>query len=109
MNGNSKVFIIPLVVMIVGFILAFFAPLYLRHLFAAVFFGLAVLLVMSIRRTILKGELRGRFGSITLRHSSPIGFWFGILIYAVMAFFLFFLGLALFGLAPHWFTGFMRK
>jgi hypothetical protein len=103
MSGNLKVFIIPLMVMIAGPLLVIFAPFYLLYLFAALFLGLSVLLVMGIRRTILKGELQGRFGSITYRDKFPIGFWFGISTFAVMAFFLFLSGLALLGLAPHWF------
>jgi hypothetical protein len=103
MSGNSKVFIIPLMVMIAGPFLAIFAPFYLLYLFAALFLGLSVLLAVGIRRTILKGELPGRFGSITYRDKSPIGFWFGILTFAAMALFLFISGLALLGLAPRWF------
>jgi hypothetical protein len=95
--------------MIIGPILAVFAPFYLLYLFAALFLSLSVMLFFSICSAIAKGEVRGRFGSITFRHATPIGFWFQIGVYVLFAGFSLFSGLALLGLAPHWFLMLLRS
>jgi len=82
---------------------------WLAILFAALFIGSALLLVYYLRRVVVRGELPGRFGSITSKDRSPIAFWIGICIHGLIACFLFFSGLALLGLAPHWFVTLLRS
>ena len=89
--------------------LAVIGSMWLAVLFAALFIGSALLLVYYLRRAVVSGELPGRFGAITFRHKSPIAFWFGIGAHGVFAGFLFFSGLALLGLAPHWFLALLRS
>jgi hypothetical protein len=89
--------------------LAMIGSMWLAVLFGALLMGLALLVVYGVWRTIAKGELAGRFGSITNRNASPISFWFQIAIYMAIAAFLFFSGLALLGVAPSWFTAMLRS
>jgi hypothetical protein len=89
--------------------LAFKGSVLLLFLFSLAFIGAAVMLAFYVRRAVLRGEVPGRFGSITFRHVSPISFWFQIGVYALLAGFLFFNGLALLGLAPHWFIALLRS
>lgn len=101
-------FLVILVVFGILLFLAFKGSNFVLYLLAAAFLGVSGLLILGIRRAILKGEMQGR-GSITYRQSSPISFWFGILIFAVAAFFCFFFGLTLLGLAPHWFLALLHS
>jgi hypothetical protein len=89
--------------------LAVIGSMWLAILFGTVFIGAAALVVHGIWRTIGKGELRGRLGSITFRNASPVSFWLQIGIYILIAAFLFFSGIALFGVAPPWFATMLRN
>jgi hypothetical protein len=90
--------------------LAVIGSMWLAVLFAALFVGSALLLVYYLKRAVVLGELPQRFPFGTIfRHKSPIGFWFGIGAHGVFAGLLFLSGLALLGLAPHWFIVLMRK
>ena len=90
--------------------LAMIGSMWLAVLFAALFIGSALLLVYYLRRAVVCGELPQRFPFGTIfRHKSPIGFWFGIGGHGLFAVLLFFIGLRIVGLAPHWFTALMRK
>lgn len=89
--------------------LAVIGSQWLAVLFAALFIGAAVLLLFYVWHAVATGELPGRFGNVTFRHASPIGFWFQIGIYVIFGAFCFFLALELLGLAPHWFIVLMKS
>lgn len=90
--------------------LAIIGSMWLAILFAALFMGSALLVVYYLRRAVMCGELPQRFPFGTIfRHKSPFGFWFGIGAHGLFAIFLFFIGLRIVGLAPHWFIDLMRK
>ena len=90
--------------------LAMIGSMWLAVLFAALFIGSALLLVYYLRRAVVCGELPQRFPFGTIfRHKSPIGFWFGIGGHGLFAVLLFFIGLRIVGLAPHWFIVLMSK
>lgn len=78
-------------------------------MFAALFIGIAGMLLFYAWRAVAPGELRGRFGNVTFRHASPIGFWLQIGICVVFGAFWFFVGLGLLGLAPHWFIVLIKR
>jgi hypothetical protein len=82
---------------------------WLLILFSLALIGAAVLMVIYVRRAVVRGELPGRFGGMTFRHASPFNFWFQIGFYVLFAGFLFFNGLALLGVAPHWFVALLRS
>jgi hypothetical protein len=90
--------------------LAMIGSMWLAVLFAALFIGSALLLVYYLRHAVVSGELPQQppFGKI-FRYKSPIGFWFGIGFHGLFAVLLFFTGLRIVGLAPHWFIDLMRK
>ena len=90
--------------------LAFKCPDFVLYLLAAAIIGSAGMLVFYLKRAVMCGELPQRFpfGTI-LRHKSPIAFWIGIGAHGVFAGFWFFLGLALLGLAPHWYIALLRS
>lgn len=102
-------FIFAFGVMAIGVYLAFHAPEHLGILFSVLFFGAVVFLVRGVWRAIVKGELPGRSGNRTVREASPIVFWFQIGTYLSVAAFMFFGGLALLGVAPHWFVALLRS
>ena len=90
--------------------LAVIGSMWLAILFAALFIGSALLLVYYLRRAVVCGELPQRFPFGTIfRHKSPISFWFGIGAHGLFAVLLFFIGLRIIGLAPHWFIALMRR
>jgi hypothetical protein len=90
--------------------LAMIGSMWLAVLFAALFIGSALLLVYYLRRAVMCGELPQRFPFGTIfRHKSPISFWFGLGVHGLFAAFLFFVGLRIVGLAPHWFIALMKK
>jgi polyferredoxin len=89
--------------------LAVIGSLWLMVLFAAVFLGAAALVGFMIWRAVASGELRGRSGSITYRRRSPIAFWLSIGIYAMVGISVFFQGVALLGLAPHWYVALIKS
>jgi hypothetical protein len=89
--------------------LAFKGSNLLLLLFSLAFMGAAVMLVLGVKCAVVRGELAGRFGSITLRRASPINFWLQIGVYVLSAGLFFFLRLALLGLAPHWFMALLRS
>ena len=90
--------------------LAFRCPDLVLYLLAFAIIGAAGMLVYFLRRAVLCGELPQRFPFGTIfRYKSPIGFWFGIGAHGVLAGFLFLFGLALLGLAPHWFIALLRS
>ena len=90
--------------------LAFIGSMWLAVLFAALFIGSALLVVYYLRRAVVCGELPQRFPFGTIfRYKSPIGFWLGICGHGLFAVFLFFIGLRIVGLAPHWFIVLMSK
>ena len=89
--------------------LAVIGSRWLAILFAMLFIGSAFLLVYYLKRAVVRGELQGRFGTIIFRDKSPISFWIGIGAYGAFTGFLFFSGLTLLGVAPHWFMGLLRS
>ena len=90
--------------------LAMIGSMWLAVLFAALFMGSALLVVYYLRRAVVCGELPQRFPFGTIfRHKSPISFWFGIGAHGLFAVLLFFIGLRIIGLAPHWFIVLMSK
>jgi hypothetical protein len=98
-----------LAVLAVLIFLAFKGSNLLLLLFSLAFISVAGMSVFSVGRALAQGEVPGRFGSITFRYASPIGFWFQIGLYVLVAGFTFFSGLALLGLAPHWFIALLRS
>ena len=82
---------------------------WLAVLFATLFIGAAVLLLFYVWRAVATGKLPGRFGNVTFKHASPIGFWSQISFYVIFGAFWFFLGLGLLGLAPHWLIALMKS
>jgi hypothetical protein len=76
---------------------------------AVLFVGAAVMVLFYVWRAVATGELPGRWGSVTYRHASPVTFWVRIATYVVIAAFWFLFGLALLGLAPHWFIALMKS
>jgi hypothetical protein len=109
MNFKVFLFVFTFGVLAIGSYLAFHAPEYLIVLFPVLLIGAAVFVVLGVWRAIIKGELPGKFGRITYRQESPIGFWIQVATYISIAVFLFFNGLALLGLAPHWFIALLRS
>jgi len=99
------------VIVVLGLIvwLAVIGSMWLPIVFAALFLGAAGFVVHGVWRAVAKGELRGRDGNVTFRHASPVGFWFQIANYILIAVFMLFGGLALLGLAPHWFLALLRS
>ena len=90
--------------------LAMIGSVWLAVMFAALFIGSALLVVYYLRRAVVCGELPQRFPFGTIfRYKSPIGFWLGIGGHGLFAVFLFFIGLRIVGLAPHWFIVLMSK
>jgi hypothetical protein len=89
--------------------LAVAGSMWLLVIFAALFAGAAVVMWFYIWRAVATGELPGRFGNITYRRASPIGFWLQIGILGFFAAFWFFACLGLLGLAPHWFIALMKS
>lgn len=89
--------------------LAMIGSMWLATLFAVLLIGCAVWMGYYLRVAVVRGELPGRFGTITFRHKSPIAFWVGISLHGLFAVFLFFSGVALLGLAPHWFVALLQS
>jgi len=96
---------------VLGFLifLTFKGSVLILLIFAMAFIGSAVMLVLFVRRAVVRGEVPRRFGGFTYRHESPISFWYQISFYLLFAGFIFFSGLALLGLAPHWFISLLRS
>lgn len=101
--------LVILAVMGILMFLAFKGSDFVRYFFAAAFIGGAAMLGFYVTRAVVRGELPGRFGTVTYRHSSPIGFWFQVGVCVLFAGFIFFSGVALLGLAPHWFLALLRS
>ena len=106
---NISQVLTALAVLAVFIFLAFKGSDWLLYLFSLTFIGAAILLVLYVSRAVVRGEMPGRFGSATFRRASPISFWFQVSIHVLFAGFIFFSGLALVGLAPHWFIAFLRS
>lgn len=104
------VVLILVILAVCGFLvfLAFKCPDLVLYLLASAIIGAAAMLLFFLRRAVVSGELPLRFSKI-FRHKSPIAFWIGIGAHGVFAGFWFFFGLALLGLAPHWYIALLRS
>jgi hypothetical protein len=78
-----------------------------RCLAGIIVFGFSFLFFFMIWQAIQTGELRGR-GETTYRWRSPFAFWSTIILIFLFGIFMVLLGLACFGLAPHWFMELLK-
>jgi len=106
---NTGQVLAALAILSILIFLAFKGSVLLLLIFSLTFIGLAVMLMFYVRRAVVRGELPNRFGGFTYRRESPIVFWLRIGIYILIAGFIFFCGMALVGLAPHWFIALCRS